>query len=406
MPLSQSASGHSAIRRRLHVLSLIAALLMGPGTALADEKVWLDLEAPLDGSSILGPIGLVEVRGWTGTGVRGKHDVVIVLDRSMSAWYPSGADVDGDGRIGVMRRRRSAPAEYPFWTTDAGDTIFQAELSAARKLIERMDPESTRMALISFGGHATLRAGLESSRIELLRGLAQIPAYADWQGTHLSGAIKTAVAAFGATDATPLADSDRHRSLILLSDGLPTVPGPVENAEIFAVQAARYAARSAVKIYAFALGPEAASRPHIFEQIVRETRGELFLVHQPADVIDYVPNISLSEIAAVEIENVGTGERARAVRLFPDGTFDGYAPLRPGENLVRVTAIGEAGGRTSDEIHVTFHRIQARGADQLAAAERLLKDLKIRTLETELSERARRKLARQRSRRLELEVER
>jgi uncharacterized protein YegL len=384
----------------------LAALALVCTPASAAEKIWLDLETPLQGARVRSPVGLVDVRGWAGTRVRGGHDVLIVIDRSLSVWEPSGADIDRDGRVGELRGSNTPARAHAFWTTDAGDTIFQAEIAAARKLIERLDRETTRMGIILFGGRARVLAPLGSSDEELLHALDRMPSHADPGGTHFYQALKRALESFEAVP-PPQDDQDevRHRAIILLSDGLPTAPPPVKNAEAFTLVGARRAADAGVRVYAFAVGPRAAENPRVFEQITSMTGGDLVMVDQPVDVIDFVPHVSLTSLTQVTIDNLSMSQKARAVRLFPDGTFDGYAPLRPGENLLRITLHAEGGAFRHLDRVVHFEKVPATTRAQKAAARQLLKELRIRTLETELATRVRRKKAAERARRLEIEVE-
>ena len=379
----------------LQLALTLVALVVTP--LQAAEKIWFELATPSEGDRLRGPVGLVEVRGWAGTGLRGGHDVLIAIDRSLSVWEPSGSDIDGDGRVGARRGSRTNPSNHAFWTTDAGDTIFQAELAATRKLIERLDPQTTRMGILAFGGRAKVLAPLGSSDAELLDALDRLPGFADFSGTHFYLAFKRALEAFDS-------DPKRHRAIILLSDGLPTVPAPLETAEAFSIVGAKRAAEMGVRIFAFAVGPEAISEPRVFQQMAKLTDGELFLIDQPVDVIDYVPHLSLTDLTHVSIDNLSSSQRARAVRLFPDGSFDGYAPLEPGDNRLRITFHAEGSSRSVDRV-VHYQKAPAKTAGEKAAAQRLLKDLRLRTLEMELSERIRRKRREQLERRLEIEVE-
>ena len=380
-------------------VAALCALFLRP--AEAAERIWLDLQAPREREIVRAPLGLVEVRGWAGTGVRGGHDVLIAIDRSLSVWQPSGADIDGDGRVGELRRMERRPEEHAHWTTDAGDTIFQAELAAARRLIERLDPQTTRMGIVAFGGRVKVLAPLGSSDRELLEALDQLPAFADWTGTHFYHAFKRSIEVFEAAGGS----EQRHRALILLSDGSPTVPQPTSHAEAFAVVGARRAAEIGVRVYAFAVGPSAVSNPELYREITRVTGGELVLVDQPVDVIDYVPHLSLTRLTQVTIDNLSSSEKARAVRLFPDGTFDGYAPLVPGDNLLRITLHAEGGSWRHVDRRVVFEPTLAETEAQRSALRQLLKDLRVRTLETELAARVRRKRQEQLDRRIEIRVE-
>ena len=387
-----------------------AFLTLTLGTpARAAEHVWLEIEEPPAQERgtvfpVSAPIGLVEVRGWAGTGRRGHHDVVIVLDRSLSVWGSSGADVDGDGAVGVDRRPSS---RSEFWTTrstDAGDTILQAELLAARRLIERLDPETTRMSLVSFASQAKVRAPLGSTRTELLAALDSIPESPDPDGTYLSGALKRSVAVLAEAESRA-GEPERHRSIILLSDGLPNLPGPPETAAAFALQRARDAGAARIRIYAFALGPTAVAGRDIFEALASASRGELVLVDQPAQIVDFVPHISLTELDRIEVENLSTSDVARAVRVFPDGSFDAYAPLRPGRNLLRVTAIAETGERTAVDREIFFTKTPAENATEQEKLTEMLKKLRLRTLETELAERARHQIRTRRVKSVDVRTE-
>jgi len=393
---------------RLSPARLGGALLLGSLASLpaaapqaAGGKVYLELEGPSE-SHVRGAVGLVEVRGWAGTGLRGTHDVLIAIDRSASVWRPSGADVDGDGLVGEQRGLLGR-GEPEGWSSDPGDTLFQAELMAARRLFERLNPETTRMGLLSFGSRARVRAPLGSTRDELLRALDELPETADPE-TWLHGALKRAGEEFARSPRAP-GRLPNHVSLILLSDGAPTAPAPVEIAERFALAGAQRAAGAGIRIYAFALGPQAIASQKVFAEITNATGGELVLVEKPGEVVDFVPYLSLTELESVAVENLTSGAQARAVRLFPDGSFDAYAPLVPGENRLRVTARSAGGDQRSVERRVFFVEVPAASAADLEALKRLLEDLRARTLETERADRARRRLSEQRVRTLEIEAE-
>ena len=135
------------------------------------------------------------------------------------------------------------------------------------------------------------------------------------------------------------------------------------------------------------------------------TGGELLLVEDPADVVDLMPYTSLTGVARVEIDNLSTSTRARSVRVFPDGSFDAYAPLRPGLNILRVTAYGEDGGTRVVDRRIRFERIDADTEERAAEARRLLRELRVRTIEMELAEHARRKREKVRWREVEIQVE-
>ena len=368
-------------------LALIPCLCLTAPSAYG-EAIWADLESPRQRQIVREPVGLVEVRGWAGTGQRGSHDVVIVLDRTASTFEPSGADVDGDGKIGQTVRIAMGGGQSLEVVSDPDDTIASAQLIAARRLIERLDPDSTRMGLITFDRTERVLARIGTPTSELLHALDALPTRPGPGGTYFYGAIIAAIKVF---EQAPENGENRHRSIIFLSDGLPNRPAPPTSAAKAAVRASQHAANSKIRIYSFALGPEVASRPKVFLDMAKANGGELLIIEDPGGIVDFVPHMSLTKLAGVRIDNLSTSQSARAIRLFPDGTFDGYISLNPGENLLRITVSGEAGGTRTIDRRVTFEKI---GSDSVEAQERmaeLLKELRVRTLETVLAQEARRK---------------
>ena len=93
------------------------------------------------------------------------------------------------------------------------------------------------------------------------------------------------------------------------------------------------------------------------------------------------------------------------MRLFPDGSFDAYVQLRPGENLLRVTVHGESGGTREIERTVRYEKIPDSALAR-ARLQDLLDEIRLRTLETQLAEEARRKRAKAKARQLEIRTER
>jgi hypothetical protein len=80
---------------------------------------------------------------------------MIVLDVSGSTENPSGADVDGDGEIGVdPALELLPPGAFPegMKSTDPDDSILHAEAQAARALVKGLDPRRVRVGLVTFAG--------------------------------------------------------------------------------------------------------------------------------------------------------------------------------------------------------------------------------------------------------------
>ena len=390
-----------AIIRTTRAGSLVVAcgLASLPGRA-AGERIWGELDRPYEQERVREPVGLVEIRGWAGTGLRGSHDVVIAIDRSASTFASSGVDVDGDGKVG----KNLGLAQGRLLISDPDDTIAQALLVAARRLIDRLDSDSTRMGIVTFARNERVLARVGAGQDQLRNVLDDLGSVPDRGGTYFYGAI---MAAIKVLEQAPIDEGEtRQRSIILLSDGLPNAPPPHSAAEKAAVRAAQHAARARVRIYSFALGPEVASRPKVFLDMAEVNGGELLIVETPGEIVEFVPYMSLTKLDRIEIENLSSSKPGRAVRLFPDGTFDGYAPLEPGSNLLRVTIFAEGGTISTLDREVIFEKTAGDTAAEQLRLQDLLKQLQLRTLETELAAEARRKRERVRARQLEIEVER
>jgi hypothetical protein len=362
------------------------------------EAIWAELDRPRSQERIREPVGLLEVRGWAGTGMRGQHDVIIALDRTASTFEPSGSDVDGDGHVG-KRIRIERGVEI---ISDPDDTIQAAQLLAARQLIQRLDSTSTRMGIVTFARTEKVLARVGTPRDDLLAALDGLPPRPGRGGTYFYGAIIASLKVF---EQAPPSGGRRHQSIIFLSDGLPNRPSPPAFAAKAAVRASQHAAKANVRIYSFALGPEVASHPQVFLDMAEANRGELLIVENPGDIIYFVPHMSLTNLSKVEIRNVTTGKKGRAVRLFPDGTFDGYVTLAEGENLLLVTVHGEGGGTKTVERKVVFEKTAGDTDAARRRLEQLLAKIRERTLETQLAEEARLKRKQALARQLEIRVE-
>ena len=364
------------------------------GAAAAAERAWVALEAPYAGQVHEGPLALLEVRGRAGVGSRARHDVVLAFDRSGSTLLASGVDVDHDGEVGLARaeverylRRRGPrpPAIDPQeLSSDAEDSIRAAQAAAARRLLDLLDLESTRVGLVAFDHRAGVIVPLGSSRELLREGLDHVERGGTTRsgGTDIRQAIRLALQLLQ----SPLdaASPPRRRSVLLLSDGQPTHPPPDERAAEEARRAAGEAAAAGVRIFAYALGPEAGARQEIFHDIAARSGGRMVRVAEPGEIAVLLSQIDLSGVADVTLANRTLGEPGRALRVFRDGSFDGFVRLAPGENRLRVAAHGGGGPPAVEEVSVVYARRPARDAAEQARVDALLARLKARTAEIEL----------------------
>jgi hypothetical protein len=278
--------------------------------------------------------------------------VVIAIDVSESTLEDTGIDLDGDGPLG-----RSDP-ELLAWLDgqlvndslleglrdrrDFDDTVLAAELEAARALVARLDPNRFRVAIVAFAEGAHVLAPLGSSRPRLkeaLRGLHQ-GLHLEMAGTNFAAAVEKAHQVLRPEPGTP---DDRLRSIVFLSDGAPTRPIHGDRAQRYALTAAMAAALDGIHLYAFAIGPEAEAGLKIMERMAVWTGGRLETVSRPALVVAHLRRLDLVGVAEVSVVNETTSGMARALRVFPDGSFDGFVELVPGRNLLRFAARGRDG---------------------------------------------------------------
>jgi hypothetical protein len=369
---------------------LVAAILL-PGAAAGDgaEAPWLRIEAPAAGTTVRLP--LVEVRGRATPYGAAAHDLALVIDVSDSTVLPSGWDVDGDGPRGrtspALAARLAANPELAerMATEDLDDCILMAELAAARGLLDRIDLQRDRVALIAFSDRARILAPLGTPREGLEAALDDLgDGFEQWLGgTNFGDAIGAAQRALGAENGP--VDDGRQRSILFLSDGAPTLPPYDDLARQHALWAANAAAAAGIRIHAFALGVPAdpGEADGVFAALAARTGGRFERLTRAGDAIARLPRTDLVGLAEVRLRNATTGQPGRAVRVFPDGSFDGFVELAPGANRIGVEAVASDGSHRQDERTV----VRAPAADDAETRARLgdlLQELRRRTRETEL----------------------
>ena len=334
------------LHRSLALSALLVGVLVLGAASAEEEHPWLVVDAPSEAESKV-QHALLEVRGHGGARRGSGHDVVIAIDVSESTLEDAGIDLDGDGPLGG-----SDPALVAWLEGQAGDeslverlrdrqdfddTVLAAELEAARVLSARLDPNRFRVAIVTFAEGAHVLAPLGSSRPRLdhaLRGLHQ-DFHLELAGTNFAAAVELA---HQVLRPEPGVADDRLRSIVFLSDGAPTRPIHGDRAERYALTAAMAAALDGIHLYAFAIGPEAEAGLHVMERMAVWSGGRLETVSRPALVVSKLRQLDLVGMAEVSVVNQTTGAEARALRSFPDGSFDGFVELTKGRNRLRFAA--------------------------------------------------------------------
>jgi hypothetical protein len=127
-------------------------------------------------------------------------------------------------------------------------------------------------------------------------------------------------------------------------------------------------------------------------------------VDVPGEIVARFSGVSFANVASVVAVNLTAGRMAELydIRLRPDGTFQGFVPVQPGPNLVRVSAFSSGGSRGSAEFTIDFRRTDLSSAEREAELARLRERTRAILIE---SERLKQETFRQSERRRSLEIE-
>lgn len=371
------------MRRRALAVGLGAALALAlPGVAAepASAPLRLVIEVPLPGARVSNQLHQAPIRGHAvaSGGVLLDYDVVLVLDASGSTEEPAGSDVDGDGETGFNPRNELIdPGQVPetLRNTDPGDSILAAEVAAARTLLGTLDPARVRVGVVSFSGEMDLMTGKRlrfdqqdawveaplSSDFAALRGqLDAILARGPFGGTNFAAGLRLAITELtGLPGAKSRPRAGAARVVLFLTDGVPTFPidsgATTEQGDIdVAITAARLAHKAGVRVNTYALGPKALTQPLAATEIARITLGTFLPVRSPGDIVSFLQAVSFANVEDVVVSNLTTGEFSTDVRLAADGRFDGFVPVREGENRLRVTALASDGSSITTDLEIHF----------------------------------------------------
>ncbi len=384
---------------------------------------FLEIHYPPDGALISDTNCGAFIAGRAGA-VISRLDIAIVLDTSRSTIHPSGSDIDGDGIVGV-RAPETDGSIFDSRSSDPDDSIFAAEVAAARRLVEQLDPKTTRVSLVTFAGDPRLRAGdppstaretpartiqpltSEFSQIEtaLERLLLETPRGATHMAAGLDHAIR--LLADRATS-DPGRNAATERMIFFFTDGQPTLPyGPEREGDNIreVLQAVQRAIRDGVRIHSFAIGADALEGPLAVVEMASLTGGQFVPVQRAGDLATAVADVSVVRLIEVNVRNRTTAKDASLLRTRSDGVWGGFVPLAAGVNEIEIVARTSDGKRTRRLLNLNYER----GAEQseipveiTAIHESLLADCldSVKRVRFELEQRILRKL------RLEIQRER
>lgn len=366
--------------------SAVAALVLGavlPAAAARGESpVRILIESPTPGQTFKNKVHQAPIRGnAVADGERpADFDVMLVIDVSGSTAHASGVDVDGDGTVGFDPQLELVePGRYPadMRSTDPDDTILAAEVRAAEALVKTLDPKRVRVGVISFSGEMDPRTGerlkfnqqdawlevpLTSDYRRAARAIRGILARGPHGGTNFAAGERLAVRELaGLSQAQSTPRPGAKPVMLFLTDGLPTFPigtgGLTDPGDTeAALAAARLAHKAGITINTYALGQNALTNPIAATEMSRITLGNFMPVRNPGDIISFLQGVTFANIEDVVFTNLTTREVSTDVSLKPDGSFNGFVPVREGLNRVRVTALATDGAEGSVEIELNFER--------------------------------------------------
>lgn len=345
--------------------------LLGKQPIQTAGELFLQIDHPGDGAVFGDRHGaFVAGRALAPIGEYRRLDIVLVLDVSDSTREPSGADVNGNGVVGT-HRAGGVGAFLGLGSTDPGDSILAAEVAAARRLIERLDPRSTRIALVTFSGEpppqgivigrgpmppAITEVPLTSEYRDVQRGLDRILERGPYGMTHMAAGVDQAtVELLGMRGAFSKRDPESDKVVLFLTDGQPTLPYGIEfeQANTRAVlRAAERARRAGVRVYTFGIGADALAGPLGIVRLADITGGTFTPVRDPATIMDVIEQVDFANLDDVTVRNVTTGAPASPSVTNPDGSWSALVPLRAGRNVIEATARASDGRTVSQRIEV------------------------------------------------------
>ena len=238
------------------------------------------------------------------------------------------------------------------------NSILAAEVAAARRLLLQLNPETTRVGVLTFSEGAKLLQPLTQDFEQVRRVLSDILRAGPYGGTNMVEGIRMATTElFGL--GTSAKRTDAIKVQFLLTDGFPSLPigagkrATPEDSDL-AINAARLAGRAGIKVHVFALGEEALTYPRAALGIARESGGTYTPVVRPVDVLAVLDNISIVGVEYVQVVNQTTGQKATHLRLAADGFFSSAVPVVEGRNQIEVLARAGDGSNGRATITVDY----------------------------------------------------
>lgn len=363
-----AAAGASAAADAALGLGADEGPLLGRAGALRSD-LRVAIEYPANDSIVSGAEGaFVAGRALALLGEFVRFDVMLVLDTSDSTRAASGSDVNENGVVGEDRVFGVFPS------TDAGDSILAAEVAAARRILESLDPRNTRVGVVTFSGAALEPPGtftiggsvlppaitqqaLTSDYRLVAKALRRVLDRGPEGLTNMTEGVRLAVRELkGFRGGVSKVDPKSEKFVLFFTDGQPTLPyanSPNQNVRSV-LRAADQARRSGVKIHSFALGPEALDGPIAAVEMARISRGRFTPVRRPGDLVEVIENVSFANLEQLTVRNLTLDQPAAELTQSADGGFGALVPVSPGRNVIEVRARVSDGGEAAQQVAVQY----------------------------------------------------
>ncbi|HXZ86167.1 MAG TPA: vWA domain-containing protein [Myxococcota bacterium] len=350
--------------------ALALALLLLSSRALAEEPPEITLT--LETVDVVHPptaepgLGFLSGKAFAHQGEIELFDVVFVIDTSGSTAIASGLG-KSSGWLSHLPGVRVARA----------DSVLGAEVSAIESLLDGFDPRVTRVGLVSFAGdlnpyasHAWVDAPLTSDFQEVRNALADRLLVDPEGGTDLAaGLLRGAIELIGSRSAESRPRTHATRHLVLLTDGLPTLPerDPVDAA----IRAAHSLEKRNIRVHVFTIGREANGAGREIEPVAEVTHGEYHAVEDLSKLAPLLAKIEFRSLRELRVTNKSTGAPALELEHDDSGAWSALVHFKSGVNQIEVVAVASDGRERRVERDVTFGNVLL-DADQEKRRDRLL----------------------------------
>jgi Mg-chelatase subunit ChlD len=238
------------------------------------------------------------------------------------------------------------------------NSIFAAEIVASRRMLSQLNPQTTRVGVITFSDFARVRLPLTHDFAQARKVLDEVYRSGPHGGTNMVEGIR-----LGIKELLGLGASENRANSVktqfLLTDGLPSLPigeGKRSTPEDtgLAINAASMSGRAGMKIQVFALGREIVDYPYAAAGIARESGGTYIPLLRPADLLVAMESISAVDVHHVQVVNQTTGQKASRTRLGADGFFAAAVPLAQGPNQIEVLVRASDGSTNRANVAVYY----------------------------------------------------